>query len=111
MAEESIFEQPQEYAAEHLHQEQHINAPEAEPEFAVEPETVAEEFAANPEDPATEDGQQPAVEDGPTAFPPHVYFPMHFGKATGGSVAVANSFSTGSGASYSHAISHGVQRS
>lgn len=42
--------------------------------------------------------------------PPHTFFPMSFGRNQGGSIAVANSFSTGKGSASSHAIAYGGSR-
>lgn len=42
--------------------------------------------------------------------PPHTFFPMSFGRNAGGSIAVANSFSTGKGSAASHAIAYGGSR-
>lgn len=41
---------------------------------------------------------------------PHTFFPMSFGSTAGGTVAVANSFSTGKGSSASHAVAYGSKQ-
>lgn len=38
---------------------------------------------------------------------PHTFFPMNFGRTSGGAIAVANSFSTGKGGAASHAVAYG----
>lgn len=54
--------------------------------------------------------------DEPTFVPvfadkhPHAFFPMQFGNMRGGSVAVANAFSTGKGSAASHAVAYGSSR-
>lgn len=94
---------------------------EAEPEFIApaEHQHVAEEQpaaddAGAPIAPAADEtaaaAHQPEEADEPAHAPahvPHTYFPMHFAHSTGGSVAVANSFSTGKGNAYSHAVAYG----
>lgn len=39
--------------------------------------------------------------------PPYSFFPVNFGRTSGGAIAVANAFSTGKGAARSHAIAYG----
>lgn len=48
----------------------------------------------------------------PTTFgkQPHTFFPIHFGRTTGGTIAVANSYNTGKGAALSHSEAHGTKR-
>lgn len=40
--------------------------------------------------------------------PMYTFFPVSFGRATGGTIAVANAYSTGKGAVRSHAIAYGT---
>lgn len=72
------------------------------------PETPTEESAAEEAD-DEQDEHVPATKDNkhPTQAWPHIYFPMKFGRTSGGSIAVANSFSTGKGNAVSHAIAYG----
>lgn len=50
--------------------------------------------------------KKPAKSDG-AAYPPYTFFPVNFGRTSGGAIAVANAFSTGKGAARSHAIAYG----
>lgn len=84
--------------------------------LAAVPETVPAQTpaaAAEGEDdeddeddvPATKGGKRPAQD-----WQPHTFFPMNFGRTAGGSIAVANSFSTGKGNAFSHAIAYGSRK-
>lgn len=78
---------------------------------AVEQQDAPEQFAdaaapaATPNRarrPASSNKKQTAA-----AAVPHTFFPMTFGSTGGGTVAVANSFSTGKGSAASHAVAYG----
>lgn len=55
--------------------------------------------------------QKPQKPNRPSASggsPMYTFFPVTFGRATGGTIAVANAYSTGKGAVRSHAIAYGT---
>lgn len=66
-------------------------------ESVVEEESPAEEAVV----PATKSSKRPAQSW------PHTFFPMNFGRSSGGSIAVANSFTTGKGNAVSHSVALG----
>lgn len=73
---------------------------------AVDPTVVP---TKNDNDDDEDDDDTPIFGAGPFAkLPPHTFFPMNFGSMKGGSVAVANAFSTGKGSAFSHAVAHGA---
>lgn len=83
-----------------------VSNQDAAPEAVTSPPSPssADEEADDEDDevsPPTKGSKRPAQ-----AWP-HTFFPMNFGKTFGGSIAVANSYSTGKGSAISHAISYG----
>lgn len=76
-------------------------------DIAVAAEAHGDESDADHE----EDEEASNAEDtpafgGPGKWKPPVFFPMQFGRSTGGAVAVANSYSV-RGSAISHAVAHG----
>lgn len=77
-------------------------------EFAPEPVAADPTEVSAPEETGDEEAVVPAAKGSKRPAPqPHVYFPMSFGRTSGGSIAVANSYSTGKGNAVSHAVSYG----
>lgn len=73
---------------------------------AVPIEVAAEQEAKHEEEapiPAPKRGKRPAS----APLSPHTFFPMHFAKTSGATIAVSNSFSTGKGSAVSHSIAYG----
>lgn len=91
-------------------------AAEVEPEFAAAEELVDDVPTAEAETPVASPAADAAAHEADADAPavpahlPHTYFPMHFAHSAGGSVAVANSFSTGKGHAYSHAVAYGAPK-
>lgn len=94
-------EQPEDIVA----QQQAAEADEIEQPLDTEAEPVGVAGESAGEVPAGDDDAQIVPH-----FPPHTFFPMNFGNTHGGSLAVANSFSTSKGGAFSHAVAHGAKR-
>lgn len=73
-------------------------APAVPTEAAAEEEAIEEEEVAPP----TKGSKRPTQQ----AWP-HTFFPMVFGRTSGGSIAVSNSYTTGKGNAMSHSVAFG----
>lgn len=76
-----------------------LDIPDASTSDDDENDNVEDDYPARPQKPNRQNkGQSPT----------YTYFPLTFGRTAGGTVAIANAYSTGKGAVRSHAIAYGT---
>lgn len=76
-----------------------LDIPDASTSDDDEHDNVEDDYPARPQKPNRQNkGQSPT----------YTYFPLTFGRTAGGTVAIANAYSTGKGAVRSHAIAYGT---